>query len=167
MWLGAYIMYDSGTRFSETGSVFAQQLIELYTASLGDAVYGIIAIAAFTTMFSTTLTTLDASPRAMEKTSELLFNRTTQYNYKFWIITLALGTAAIFLFLLNEMGILVQIATILSFVTAPFYAFLNYRLVNSSQMPKENQPTKALNRLSQLGLFFLIVFALGFVFLML
>ena len=167
MGLGAYIMYDSGTRFSETGSVFAQQLIELYTASLGDAVYGIIAIAAFTTMFSTTLTTLDASPRAMEKTSELLFNRTTQYNYKFWIITLALGTAAIFLFLLNEMGILVQIATILSFVTAPFYAFLNYRLVNSSQMPKENQPTKALNRLSQLGLFFLIVFALGFVFLML
>lgn len=166
MGLGAFVMYNSGTQFSNSGGVFAKQLIELYTATLGNSVYIIIGVAAFTTMFSTTLTTLDASPRAMEKTTELLFSSANRFNYKFWIITLVAGTVGIFLFLLNEMGVLVQIATVLSFVTAPFYAFLNYRLVNSSQMPKENRPSRGLNRLSELGLVFLIVFAVGFVLLM-
>lgn len=166
MGLGAFVMYNSGTQFSNSGGVFAKQLIELYTATLGNSVYIIIGVAAFTTMFSTTLTTLDASPRAMEKTTELLFSSANRFNYKFWIITLVAGTVGIFLFLLNEMGVLVQIATVLSFVTAPFYAFLNYRLVNSSQMPKENRPSRGFNRLSELGLVFLIVFAVGFVLLM-
>ena len=73
MGLGTYVMYGSGASFSDSGGVFAKQLIDLYTLTLGESFYIIIAIAAFTTMFSTTLTTLDASPRAMEKTSSLLF----------------------------------------------------------------------------------------------
>ena len=116
-------------------------------------------------MFSTTLTTLDASPRAMEKTSSILFSNNTFLNYKFWIILLAMGTIAIFSFLLSEMGTLVQIATILSFITAPFYAYLNLRLVTSDQLPQEHQPSKGLILLSILGLIFLSLFAIGFLFL--
>ena len=40
--------------------------------NLGDWSYLLIGIAAFTTMFSTTLTTLDASPRVMNKSIELI-----------------------------------------------------------------------------------------------
>ncbi|MGB2475560.1 MAG: divalent metal cation transporter, partial [Flavobacteriaceae bacterium] len=120
---------------------------------------------AFTTMFSTTLTTLDASPRAMAKTCQLLLPQTKHLNYNFWIILLAIGTVAIFTFLLSEMGTLVQIATILSFVTAPFYAYLNLRLVSSDQMPVEHRPSKGLKILSLCGLIFLLLFAVGFVFL--
>ena len=58
---------------SPGASAFAQQLIGLYTTdNLGKGAAVFIGIAAFTAMFSTTLTTLDASPRAMAKTSELL-----------------------------------------------------------------------------------------------
>ena len=73
--LGALVMFGTGLEFSNQGGVFAGQLIQLYTSSLGDAAYGIIGIAAFTTMLSTTLTTLDASPRAMSKTIQLLFKK--------------------------------------------------------------------------------------------
>jgi Mn2+/Fe2+ NRAMP family transporter len=108
-------------------------------------------------MLSTTLTTLDASPRAMSKTVQLLFNKEKNY-YLLWMLLLTLGTAGIFVFLMSEMGQLVQIATVLSFITAPLYAFLNYRLVISKAMPKEFQPKTGLRFLSVLGLLFLTGF---------
>ena len=157
--LGALVMFDSGLEFSSKGGVFAGQLIELYTSNLGEAAYGLIAIAAFSTMLSTTITTLDASPRAMSKTIQLLFKRLKSY-YLLWLFILSLGTIAIFLFLLSEMGKLVQIATILSFITAPLYAFLNYRLVISKQMPEKFRPNKELRVLSIIGLLFLSGFTL-------
>jgi Mn2+/Fe2+ NRAMP family transporter len=158
--LGALVMFGSDISFSNQGGIFAKQLIELYTKNLGEGSYLIIAIAAFTTMFSTTITTLDASPRAMSKTVQLLFNKKKTDYYLFWIIILAIGTSLIFIFLLSEMGKLVQIATVLSFITAPLYAFLNYRLVISNQMPKEFQPKIKLKILSVLGILFLASFTL-------
>ena len=156
--LGALVMFGSGLEFSDKGNEFAGQLIDLYTSNLGESWYIIIAIAAFTTMISTTITTLDASPRAMSKTVQLLFKQKNRDYYIFWITILAVGTCLIFLFLLSEMGLLVQIATVLSFITAPFYAILNYRLVTSNYMPKENHPSLKIKILSLLGIFFLIGF---------
>lgn len=157
--LGALVMFGTGSQFSNQGGVFAQQLIELYTSSLGQAAYGIIGIAAFTTMLSTTLTTLDASPRAMSRTIQLLFKKEKNYYFP-WMVILTLGTAAIFLFLLSEMGQLVRIATVLSFITAPLYSFLNYRLVISKAMPKKFQPKKGLRFLSIVGILFLTGFTI-------
>ena len=156
--LGALVMFGSGLEFSNKGNEFAGQLIDLYTSNLGESWYLIIAIAAFTTMISTTITTLDASPRAMSKTIQLLFEQKNKDFYIFWITILAVGTCLIFLFLLSEMGLLVQIATVLSFITAPFYAILNYRLVTSNYMPKENHPSLKIKILSLLGIVFLIGF---------
>jgi len=151
---------DQDLSFQIKEGEFAQQLIELYTSNLGQAAYGIIGIAAFTTMLSTTLTTLDASPRAMSKTIQLLFSKEKNY-YLHWMIIFTFGTAAYFsFFLLSEMGQLVQIATVLSFMTAPLYSFLNYRLVISKAMPKEHQPKKGLRILSVVGILFLTGFTL-------
>ena len=160
--LGAFVMYGSGTRFSNSGGEFANQLVALYTQTLGEELYVFIAIAAFTTMFSTTLTTLDASPRAMEKTMNLLLPKINFFTYRFWILVLASGTLFIFAFLASEMGRLVAIATSLSFITAPLYAFLNFRLVTGDQMPLDARPKKGLLVLSLVGLLFLSGFAIGF-----
>ena len=162
MGLGTYVLFGSRNTFSNNGSEFAKQLIDLYSSTLGTEVYPFIAVAAFTTMFSTTLTTLDASPRAMEKASQLLFPSKKLLNFHLWILLLAAGTIAIFTFLQSEMGTLVQIATLLSFITAPFYAYLNYKLVNSDQMPQEHKPSRGLSVLSIIGMLFLSVFAVGF-----
>ncbi len=162
MGLGVFVMFGTGTEFSNQGGVFASQLINLYTSTLGTGVYFLIAIAALTTMFSTTITTLDASPRAMNKTIELLYPKRKRSGYKLWLLILAGGTISIFIFLLSEMGLLIRIATVLSFITAPFYAFLNFKLVRSDQMPKKDKPGKGLQILSVLGLLFLTSFAVGY-----
>ena len=161
--LGALVMFNSGMTFSNNGNAFAGQLIQLYTSNLGASTYTIIALAAFTTMLSTTITTLDASPIAMSISVELLFNRKNKHLYLIWIIILALGTGFIFLFLLSEMGLLVQIATVLSFLTSPLYAFLNYRLVTSDIMPKEHRPKKGLQILSLIGITILSGFTLFYI----
>ena len=160
--LGTLVMFNSGETFSNKAGVFSGQLIKMYTTSLGDWAYIIIGIAAFTTMFSTTLTTLDASPRAMAKTTQLLFNKATKFNYTFWIAVLTLGTICIFFLLESEMGLLIKIATILSFITAPFYAIINYKLISSKHTPKEWQPSKSLHVLSILGISFLIGFSIWY-----
>ena len=129
------------------------QLINLYTSSIGQGVFVVISIAAFTTMFSTTITCLDASPRTMKKTFELL-NLSKLASYKLWIIILSAGTLLIFIFFMSEMGLLVKVATILSFITAPFYAIANYTLINSRFTPKQHRPGKSVNILSILGLDF-------------
>ena len=151
--LGAHVMYHSGEKFSDSGGVFASQLINLYTSNLGENMMVFIAIAAFTTMFSTTITCLDASPRAMSKTLDLLkFNRLNDYNS--WIAILSIGTILIFIFFMSEMGGLVKIATVLSFITAPLYAIINYILVSSHLMPKKYRLSKWMKVYSISGIIF-------------
>ena len=162
--LGALVMYGTGQNFSNKGSVFAGQLIELYTKNLGDFAYIFIAIAAFTTMFSTTITTLDASPRTMTIANDLLFSKKIRLKYYFWIILLGIGTYVILKYFIDDMGLMVKIATILSFLTAPFYAILNFILITGRHTPKEHQPSIYLKVLSIVGIIFLIAFSLWFLF---
>lgn len=160
--LGTLVMYKSGETFSNKGVIFAEQLINLYTKNLGDISYVFIAIAAFTTMFSTTLTTLDASPRAMHRSSKLLFDKNFKFGYWFWIFFLFIGTIIILQFFLANMGSLIKIATILSFLTAPFYALMNYLLITGKHTPKEHQPHLFLKILSIAGIIFLVGFSIWF-----
>ncbi|WP_299670923.1 Nramp family divalent metal transporter [uncultured Polaribacter sp.] len=160
--LGALVMYKSGEVFSNKGGDFAGQLISLYTKNLSEYSYLLIAIAAFTTMFSTTITTLDASPRAMHRTSKILFKKSFKYGYWFWILFLFAGTFLILKYFMNNMGLLVKIATILSFLTAPFYAIFNYKLITGKHTPKEHQPNIYLKILSIVGIVFLISFSIWF-----
>ncbi|WP_027137090.1 NRAMP family divalent metal transporter [Gaetbulibacter saemankumensis] len=157
--LGALVMYDSGETFSNSASLFSKQLIDLYTKNLGNWAYLIIGIAAFTTMFSTTLTTMDASPRAMSHATKLLFDEKTKFNYKFWMALLFFGSIFIFFFLASEMGTLIKLATILSFITAPFFAIMNYILISSKHTPKAWHPSKKLHILSWFGIAFLLGFS--------
>ena len=160
--LGALVMYKSGETFSNKGAVFASQLIDLYTKNLGSFSYIFIAIAAFTTMFSTTITTLDASPRSMNISTKLLTRKEFKYGYWFWIILLFLGTFLILRYFMDSMGSLVKIATILSFLTAPFYAILNTILITGKHTPLEHRPSLFTKILSIVGILFLIGFSIWF-----
>ena len=161
--LGAIVMFNSGESFSNSAVQFSQQLIHLYTSNLGNEAAIFITAAAFTTMFSTTITTLDASPRAMTKTFDLLTNKSYKNMYWFWITFLAVGTIFILLFFMSEMAVLIKIATILSFLTAPFFAIVNFKLISGKHTPKEHRPSTGLKVLSWIGILFLIGFSIWFI----
>ncbi|PLX23542.1 MAG: iron transporter [Marinilabiliales bacterium] len=168
--LGALVMYGSGESFSSSGTTFAGQLISLFTSNLGSWAYIFIAIAALTTMSSTTLTCLDAYPRVLKPATELLFpklkkNETDNWNWLswFWLGILLSGTLIIIIFFLKGMSFLVDLATTLSFLTAPILGYLNLRVVTGKNVEKENQPKLWLKILSWIGLIVLTGFGVYYI----
>ena len=160
--LGYFVMNGSNLSFSSSATTFATQLIEMYTSTFGSWSYIIIGLATFTTMFSTTITTLDASPRAMHKATELISNKKIKNGYIYWLFFLVIGTITIFFNFNSEMGTLVKVATIVSFITAPFYAIINYILISSSHTPEKYRPTTFMHILSTIGIFFLLGFGIWY-----
>ena len=167
--LGALIMYGSGETFSASGVTFAGQLISLFTKSIGSWAYYVIAIAALATMVSTTVTCLDAYPRVLEPTTKIIIPKLDKEKNtkKIRLISLAVvtaGTVVIFLFFLGNMKQMVDIATIIAFLTAPVLGWLNLKVIKLSNVPAEAKPGKFLIALSWVGLFFLTAFGLYFLY---
>ncbi len=167
--LGALIMYGSGETFSASGVAFAGQLINLFTASIGPWAYYIIAVAALATMVSTTVTCLDAYPRVLEPTTKIIVPKlnTDKYTKKLQLGSLFIvlaGTVIIFLFFLGNMKQMVDIATIIAFLTAPVLGWLNLKVITGNNVPEEAKPGKFLIVLSWIGLFFLTAFGLYFLY---
>lgn len=163
--LGALVMYGSGEEYASSGAVFASQLISLYTESLGDWAYTIIIICAFTTMFSTTLTVTDAYPRVSLRMLEVLipgvFEEESNVRiYRILLVVISLLSLGVLYFLGDQFTLMVDLATTLSFLTAPVLAYLNYRLVTAQYIPEHCQPRPWLKWLSWSGITFLTAFAL-------
>ncbi|MCF8230202.1 MAG: Nramp family divalent metal transporter [Bacteroidales bacterium] len=162
--LGALVMHGTGEELSGVGTIFAGQLIDLYTISLGDAFYWIIAIAAITTMFSTTITVLDAYPRVLRPTTEILFPRYRHKRHEsswlmlFWIFILVAGTMILLGMLSSTMRFMVDLATTLSFLTAPVFAIMNYKVITGKHIPSEAKPRKWLRIYAIIGIVFLCLF---------
>jgi len=168
--LGAYVLYGSGQELSSSGVVFADQLIHMYTDNIGSWSYYFIAIAALTTMFSTTLTVLDAYPRVLKPLTEVFIHKVktiqTKYDWETWIWMLIVVSGALILMsvLSSSMRVMVDIATTLSFVTAPILAVLNYKVVTDNHMPIESQPKKWLRLYAWIGIVFLSGFTIFYIF---
>jgi Mn2+/Fe2+ NRAMP family transporter len=148
--LGALLMYGGKEAFSDSSAGFAAQVIALFTGSIGLWAYPIIATAAFTTMFSTTLTCFDAYSRSMTPALKLALpqlkinSKKSERNWQwFWMLILFFGTLVILKFFGSSMKGMVDFATTMSFVLAPILALLNYLVLTHPHMPIEAQPKKA------------------------
>ena len=134
--LGAHTLYHSDITLEASAGGFAAQLIDIFVSNLGGSFYWVITIAAFTTMFSTTITCLDAMPRVMEEvSSKMKLNQKIQ-SKSFWRYILTLGTIILLLFFVKDMKQMVSFATTVSFLTAPILAWLCWKVVN-----KDNKST--------------------------
>ena len=167
--LGTYVLYGSGKELSDSGVVFADQLISMYTSNIGAWSYYFIAVAALTTMFSTTITILDAYPRVLKPLTAILLpkvkRKKTNIDWEswFWIVMVAAGALILLTVLSSTMRTMVDIATTLSFVTAPLLAILNYKVVTNKHMPAEGKPKLWLKIYAWTGIIFLSLFSLFFI----
>lgn len=168
--LGALIMYNTGIPFSEKPAAFASQVIQLYTSALGDWTRPIISIAAIATMFSTTITLIDAYPRSLAEGVRLAIP-SIEMPHRQWLnlwILVTCGLSLVIIWLLqSQLKLMVDIVTIMAFLAGPFFAFINFKLIRSDIVKKEFQPGWILTTLSYLGLIFLVGFALLFLWQML
>lgn len=159
--LGANTMYGTDIQIATAPSKFASQLVDIFTTSMGDWSSYIILIAAFTTMFSTTLTCFDAMPKVMNHITTELGGDSYKNTHTFWQVILLTGTAIILSFYSTSMGLLVQFATIASFLTAPLLAWMSYRIV--TQQPELSLWNRTEKVLSIIGIVLLSSLSILFV----
>ena len=162
--LGALIIYGSGTELSNSSPTFADQVITMFASAIGPWSYYIIAVAAFSTMFSTTITVVDGYGRAFTRTIKLLMRKTDEKEsrsaFVLWIILISIGGYLVVSSFVNNLTKLVDLATILSFVIAPLAGYLNYKVIYSAEVGKEFRPSTAMKWLAISGLFFLSLFTI-------
>ncbi|MDO8898560.1 MAG: Nramp family divalent metal transporter [Bacteroidales bacterium] len=166
--LGALVMYGNNEALSPNGAVFAGQLIGMYTSTIGNWAYPVIATAALSTMLSTTITVSDAYPRTLRHSVWLLFPplrmKNERISYFFWIFILSAGVILLITYSGSTMGFMVDMATSISFVTAPVLAFLNYKVITSSRIEKKYQPGIFLRIWSWIGIIFLSLFTFYYIY---
>jgi len=203
--LGARMLYGRTPDFPSAPADFSALLIDLYRSALGPWAGVAIAVAALATMFSTTLTVLDAMPRVLRQSLLLLGegprrveqpasekglhfavqpasnpkpasklqpatlpstafpdpNRSA-WLYPFFLFVVAGGGLLLIRSFAADLRSLVDLATLLSFLTAPFFALANYALVTGKHTPEAARPGRALRLLSWLGMLYLAGFSVYF-----
>ena len=164
--LGAYLIYGTGIEMPEGSSAFANFIVNLYSSSIGQWSYFIIALASFSIMFGTSIGVLDGYSRALNHTTKLIFNPTfkphkssSPKGYRIAIALISIGAFSIILFFMNQFRQLIDLATTISFVIAPFIAIANLRLVTSKHIQDKYKPSKLMITISVLGIIFLSGFA--------
>lgn len=169
--LGALVMYGSGDELSKKGSEFAGQLINMYTSSLGNWSYVVIATAALMTMVSTTLTCFDAYARVMTPATKLsmpkLFGKSKmkeQSLFSIWMLVVFTGTILLITFFTKNMTDMVDFATILSFIVAPLFGFLNLRVMTDKHLPEKDRPKMWMRIYAVLGIIFLTGFSIFYIY---
>ncbi|NBB80788.1 MAG: divalent metal cation transporter [Verrucomicrobia bacterium] len=165
--LGALVMYGTSESFAEGGVGFSQQLVNLYTATIGDWSRLLILSAAFITMFSTTLTCLDGYPRSMAACCALIKDLPASAFvriHKIWIFISLVLAGVVVLFFVQNLLQLLSFAAIVSFVTSPILAYINYRVMNGANVPETERPGHFLTALSWAGLAFFTLMTLGYLY---
>lgn len=167
--LGALLMFGTGERFAAGALPFSEQLISLYTRTLGAGAGPLIMLAAFTTMFSTTLAVTDAYPRVVAGVWRSISGQPASAPairrvYAAALIAVPSGAVAILWFFAEQMTTLVDVATTLAFLSAPILGWMNLRVVTSRHMPEQARPSRAMRIFSWTGLAFLTVLAAAFLF---
>ncbi|MFA0813671.1 NRAMP family divalent metal transporter [Microbulbifer epialgicus] len=140
VWLGALIMFGKDIELSQSAGIFAGQLINIYTESLGDWSHLIISIICFVALFSTTFAVSDGFPQVWRSALKSSNSSNISGNriYVTTLITLSVISWFIISLFANQLKNLIDFVTTLSFVCAPIFALLNILVMNGKWVPKEH-----------------------------
>ena len=159
--LGTLVLYGTPEELSDSSVVFVQQFVQLYASVFGNWSRYVVSIAALFTMISTTLAVADAYPRVSTKIILRRFNLELEHErtiYKIALFLTILGALAIIFILPDSLGSLVDFAAGLSFITSPFLAYFNYKLVKKLEDRKKIRISTTLKTFTFISLAFLIGF---------
>jgi Mn2+/Fe2+ NRAMP family transporter len=153
--LGTGLMHGRGIVFEDNAAKFANQVIDLYATTLGAWSRPLIGTAAFLAMLSTVVTVVDAFPRVIAALvaqfrvlrsgqPEEMPHEGDRRAYRIGFAVLCAGALSILFFAMSGFKALVDLATTLSFLTAPALAFFNHRAIFGPLMPGPARPGRAM-----------------------
>ncbi|GMM84680.1 NRAMP family divalent metal transporter [Pseudoalteromonas sp. MTN2-4] len=158
--LGVLLQYGQDKPIELAGVAFSKQLIDMYALTIGEWSRWLIATVAFLCMFGTTITVLDGYSRTLNESYTLVTKSPKNLMWMILIAQAVLGLIVILFFKANIKDML-MLAMTLSFLTTPFFAWLNYQLVKGEVFQSESTFIKIL---TGSGFMFLVGISVLFVF---
>ena len=144
---------------------FTGKVISLFTLSFGNWSFYLIAIASFAIMFGTTIGVLDGYARTLSRIMELFKGEEeSPQMYTRWLAVTGIGSMLVIYFFNNNFSALINFATTLSFLIAPFIAVINFKLVTGNDLKIEDQPKNGMKILSYLGIILLTAFSIFYIY---
>ncbi|MFT4601094.1 MAG: Mn2+/Fe2+ NRAMP family transporter [Arenicella sp.] len=177
--LGAFVMFGTSAKISNSPIGFSGDVISLYTKAFGEWAYLIIAVSAFSIMFGTCIAVFDGYSRAMTaviKEGRVVFNKPafseakTKNIYRMILFLISIGSFLLIYFFLPTkedplaFKQLVNIATSVSFVLAPIVAVFNLKLMSAKYVGESHVPPVWMKLLAYGGIIFLSVFTVFYIF---
>ena len=168
--IGAKVLYGQvsiETIKGESSLGYATLLVNTFTQAIGEWSKVVIATAAFSTMFGTSITLSDGYIRAIVRTTALLKNQRNdakekRINYLIWTVLLFVGSYLIIYLVGSKLSNIMSLATGTSFIIAPLAAYFNYKIMYNNEVPDSHTPPKWLNILAISGIIFLSLFTIGY-----
>ncbi|WP_372093019.1 NRAMP family divalent metal transporter [Vibrio artabrorum] len=162
--LGALVLHGSGVELSRSGVGFTHQLVGIYASTIGEWSRPLIAVVAFFCIFGSTITVIDGYSRVLAESQRLLLKKESNPRMlQGWIIIISIAALAIVMFFSAALMPMLDFAMVLAFATTPFFALLNFILVNKAKLPEALAIGSKLKWLSVAGLVYLFGFLAVFV----
>lgn len=169
--LGAAVMHGPGESFPAAPAAFAAKVVDLYAQTLGAWSRPLMGLAAFAVMLTTLITVVDGFPRALATLQARLRGPETPgvvhadepgARRTYWVALAAIALVAVLIIAAFRGALtpLVEVATALSFLTAPVLCWLNHRAITGPEIVGEHRPGRGLLALSWVGIVFNGAFAI-------
>lgn len=155
--IGAGVMHSGQIAPESSAPGFAQQIVNLYSETLGEGAAVLAAIAALSVMATTVLAALDIGGRNVASTYEQVFGQQAtnvhteavfKRVYRITIPVMIALTATVLYFFTSSFTAMLDLATSAVFLGAPVVATLNHLAVTGPTMPEEARPGRKMRALN-------------------
>ena len=171
MLLGAGTMFGSGAEFAPSSGGFANQLIQLFTQTIGGWSFWVIGIAAIAVVYSSVLTVIDGNARFIQISLDHFkpdihkkFGIDRFRVFDLAVMLICAGGLLVLTFLLESFRTFIDLVSVITAIIAPILATMNHRAVHSDDVPEASRPTTFMYVWSIIGIVVMTVAAVFYLY---
>ena len=164
--MGTAVLFETGRTVPATPPEFASELFRVFTETIGDWSYPIIASAGLAVMWSTLIALMDVMPRLTDRLSGVMMKRSNDLpdRYKLFSAIQVTGIIVILLFFLSSFKAFLYFATSVGLIAAPTIGYYNYKAITSAKIPAKYRPKNSLVIWNWACIVIMTMFAVAFVY---
>ena len=165
--MGAGIMHSGAVQPATSAPAFADQVVGLYTQTLGAWSGLVVGTCALAVMFTTLLALVDGAPRMQAACAAVWFQSDStqalsQHTQTIATVVICSASAVILIFAMSSFTVFIDFVTTTTFVVGPAIAWLNHQAMTNTTVPAHLRPSQGMQAWSWLGIIAMTIITLIF-----
>ena len=164
--MGTGVLFDTGRIAPSRPPEFAAELFTIFTTTIGQWSYPVIAAAGIAVMWSTLIALMDVMPRLTDRLAGIITGRPREApsRYTQFSIVQVIGVSVILLFFMKSFTAFLYFATSVGLIAAPAIGYYNYIAVTSDEVSSTYIPKRGIILWNWLGVIVMTAFAIAFLY---